>query len=358
MINQQYFAPPDREENKLLRKYYCRLAWIIIVLVLIFSGVNTLVMTISAGIMGGGFSHENIQAGKTLLRSVPVMSAIYSYGFPIAADIAAFGVGLLITKADLKSKLKTTGTTGKGFLGATAITFSAATAASFVNLILIFAIMAAMGKLSEFNIENSSAAAIAPKGNPLWLDVLIYIYICLLGPILEELIFRGVLLEGLRKYGNLFGIIMSAVLFGLMHQNFLQCLPAVTIGIVWGYVAVKTGSLIPSILLHILNNTMSAVLMAVMQSVDLSDLYNITSLLNLSLSLIITSALITLFRFACIIGSIVMIAKYFSSAHGKLVESNGYTNSRTWKYFFTSVPWLLITGYLLVTTVTSISRLA
>lgn len=358
MTYQNTFAPPDAEENKLLRKHYFRLAWIMIVLVLIFSGLNTLIMTISSGIMGGGFTKECIKSGKQILRSTPVMSAIYSYGFPIAADIAALGIGLLITKADLKSKLKTPGLNGKGFLNATSMTFSVATIASFVNVFLIFAIMAAMGKLSDFSIEKTSSASIAPKGNPLWLDVLIYIYICLLGPILEELIFRGVLLEGLRKYGNLFGIIMSAVLFGLMHQNIAQCLPAMAIGLVWGYIAVKSGSLIPSIFLHILNNTMSAVLLVVMQSVNLSNLSNISALLNASLSLIIISGIISLFRLVCVIGSIVIIVRYASSAHGKLVETNGYTNARTWKYLFTSLPWIAVIGYLLVTTVTSISQLA
>ncbi len=358
MTNQNTFAPPDAEEHKLLRKHYFRLAWIMIVLVLVFSGLNTLIMTISSGIMGGGFTEECIKAGKQILRSTPVMSAIYHYGFPIAADIAALGIGLLITKADIKSRLKTTGLNGKGFLGATAMTFSVATIAAFVNVFLIFALMAAMGKLSDFSIEKTSSVSIAPKGNPLWIDVLIYIYICLLGPILEELIFRGVLLEGLRKYGNLFGIIMSAVLFGLMHQNIAQCLPAIAIGLVWGYIAVKSGSLIPSIFLHILNNTMSAILLAMMQSVNLSDLSNIKALLNASVSLIIISALISLFRLVCIIGSIVMIVRYTSSAHGKLVDSNGYTITRTWKYLFTSLPWLAVIGYLLVTTVTSISHLA
>lgn len=357
MTYQNTFTPPY-EEHKLLRKHYFHLAWIMIVLVLIFSGLNTLIMTISSGIMGGGFTDECIKAGKQLLRSSPLMHAIYSYGFPIAADIAALGIGLLITKADLKSKLKTPGMNGKGFLSATAMTFSVATVVSFVNVILIFALMAAMGKLSDFSVEKTTSASIAPTGNPLWLDILIYIYICLLGPILEELIFRGVLLEGLRKYGSLFGIIMSAVLFGLMHQNIVQCLPAAAIGLVWGYIAVKSGSLIPSILLHILNNTMSAILLVVMQSVELSDMSNITAILNTSISFIAISVLISFFRLACVIGSIVIIVRFFSSPHGKLVETNRYTKERTWKYFFTSLPWLAIIGYLLVTTVTSISHLA
>lgn len=358
MTDQNTFYPPDREERWLIRRHYFRIAWIMIILALVFSGVNTLVMNISAGIIGEGFTLEQINAGKAVIRSIPIMRAIYSYGFPIAADIAALGIGILVTKTDLRSKLSSAGLSGKGFLNVTSITFSAATAASFVNLLLIFFILAAMGKLSDFNAASASAVSIAPKGNPLWLDILIYFYICLLGPVLEELIFRGVLLEGLRKYGNLFGIIMSAVMFGLMHQNIMQFLPAAVIGIVWGYTAVKSGSLIPSILLHILNNTMSSLLLVVLPSIDLSNMNDISSLLKMTMPMIIIAGLISLFRFACIIGSIVIIVKYFSGTHGRLVDSNGYTSSRTWKYFFTSVPWLLITGYLIYTTVTSITHIA
>lgn len=351
-------TPPDLEERRTLRKHYFCLAWIMITLVLVFTGLNTLIMNIAAMIMGGGFSKECIDAGKAILRSDPIMRSIYSYGFPIAADIAALAVGLIITKADLKSKLKTVGLSGKGFWNATAITFSTATAASFVNIIIIFAIMAAMGKLSQFSVESTTSASIAPKGNPLWLDVIIYIYICLLGPVLEELVFRGVLLEGLRKYGNLFGIIMSAVMFGLMHQNITQCIPAIAIGLVWSYIAVKSGSLIPSMLLHIINNTMSAVLLAVVQSVNLNDLTDITAILNASVPLIIISAVITIFRLVCVIATIVIIARYCAKPHGKLVETTEYTKSRTLKYFFTSVPWLVIILYLIYTTVTSISTIA
>lgn len=356
MAYQSTFSPPDREENKLLRRYYFRLSWIMIALVLVFSGATRLVMTISAGIVGGGFTSEQITAGRILIRSIPEMSALYSYGFPIAADIAALGIGLIITKTDLRSKLRSPGLSGKDFLSAASLSFGTSTVAAFVNILLIFFIMAAIGKLSDFDPEKAVSGASSITENPLWLDVLIYFYICLLGPFLEELIFRGVLLEGLRKYGNLFGIIMSAVLFGLMHQNIVQFIPTVCVGIIWGYVAVKSGSLIPSILIHMLNNTMSALLLASVP--NMSSINDISALLNMSIPMFIISGLLSLIRFACVIASIVIIVKYFSGRHGKLVDSNEYTSSRTWKYFFTSVPWLLTVAFLFTTTVTSITRLA
>lgn len=327
-----------------------------IALILVFSGATTLVMKLCSGLAGGGFTPEQLQEGKAIIKSSPVISAVYSYGFPIAADITAIGVGILLTGIDLKSRLRSPKLSKKGFLSAASISFSVSTAATFATLILIFVLLAATGRLSGIDPAKTVSSSIVSKENPLWLDILIQFYICLLGPFLEELIFRGVLLEGLRKYGNLFGIIMSSVLFGLMHQNIIQFIPSACVGIVWGYIAVKSGSLIPSILIHMLNNTMASLLLASVPKID--SLTDFTALLNMSIPMLLISGLTTLFRFACIIASIVIVIKYCSVAHGKLVDTNEYTSSRTWKYFFTSVPWLLTIAFLLFTTVTSITRLA
>lgn len=344
--------PPDRDEKKQLRRYYFRLAWIVVTLIFIFSILNTLILQISAAILGGGYSKEQLDAGKEIIRSTPLMKAIYSYGFPFVADIAAFSVGLLITKTDIGKKFTVKNISGGSFLKFTALSFGVVTVGSVINLIITAIAAALSGKLSDFSVTNTSALSIAPQNNPLWLEILIYLYICLLGPIMEELIFRGVLLDGLRKYGNTFGIIMSAVLFGLMHQNFSQCLPAVCMGLVWAYIAVKYNSLVPSMILHIINNSMSAVLMVLIQNSNIS-IDNLQSAVMSSVPLIIASLLNVALRLACIIGSIVIVIRFYSSG-GKLFRSSIYSNQRTWKYFFTSVPWLVVIAYMLYGTVTSI----
>ena len=77
-----------------------------------------------------------------------------------------------------------------------------------------------------------------------------------LGPIAEELIFRGVTLEFLlkglenRKRAALLSVLIQAALFGLYHGNIVQAVYAFIFGILLGILAVKTKSLVPSILLH------------------------------------------------------------------------------------------------------------
>ena len=72
--------------------------------------------------------------------------------------------------------------------------------------------------------------------------------------IFEELLFRGAVLTRLRPYGKSVAIIISAVLFGLMHQNAGQFLYATAAGIILGWITVQTGSLVCAMICHFLNN--------------------------------------------------------------------------------------------------------
>jgi len=86
--------------------------------------------------------------------------------------------------------------------------------------------------------------------------------------ICEELVFRGFVLSGLRHVGHKWrAIVYTAVFFGLAHVVVQQQLNAVLMGIVIGYVAVQTGSLLPCILLHLANNSLVVLRLAHEQAV-------------------------------------------------------------------------------------------
>lgn len=85
------------------------------------------------------------------------------------------------------------------------------------------------------------------------------LYVCIVAPIVEELIYRGVILRKLLPYGTHLTIVLPAVCFALMHHNFYQGLSAVLGGLVYGFVALRY-SLAASICLHIAKNTVSTVL--------------------------------------------------------------------------------------------------
>lgn len=78
---------------------------------------------------------------------------------------------------------------------------------------------------------------------------------CIYAPFVEEMLYRGIILNGtLKKYGQVPAIIISAGLFGLMHFNLFQSLNAFCMALIMGYIYTKTKSLYLCIFLHLSNN--------------------------------------------------------------------------------------------------------
>jgi len=76
-----------------------------------------------------------------------------------------------------------------------------------------------------------------------------------IGPVCEEIIFRGVILEGLaKKYNPTKALIFSALIFGLIHMQPLQVIGAFFAGLILGWIYLKTQSLWVVIALHVIHN--------------------------------------------------------------------------------------------------------
>jgi len=79
------------------------------------------------------------------------------------------------------------------------------------------------------------------------------LYASFIGPVSEEIIFRGFVMRGFEKYGARYAVLMSAVIFGMFHGNLIQSIFAGLVGLVLGYAAMKY-SIKWAVLLHIINN--------------------------------------------------------------------------------------------------------
>jgi sodium transport system permease protein len=76
--------------------------------------------------------------------------------------------------------------------------------------------------------------------------------------ICEELAFRGFILSGFRHLGHRWrAIIYSALLFGVTHGILQQSLIASLLGVVLGYLAVQSGSILPGMVFHVCHNTLA-----------------------------------------------------------------------------------------------------
>lgn len=103
-------------------------------------------------------------------------------------------------------------------------------------------------KVLGLSIESEIASAQGANQVPMQL-----IYTLVLGPIAEELIFRGAIFQVLRKYGRVFAIVASALLFGIYHGNLPQGIFAFAVGILFAYITAEY-SIYWSMLIHIFNN--------------------------------------------------------------------------------------------------------
>lgn len=94
------------------------------------------------------------------------------------------------------------------------------------------------------------------KNTPLWTNLL---FMGILAPILEEIFYRKLVIDRLTVFGDLPAILISGILFGLIHGNFSQFFYASLMGIVFGMIYLRTGKLRYSIALHMAINLLGGV---------------------------------------------------------------------------------------------------
>ncbi|BDD07809.1 hypothetical protein FUAX_02410 [Fulvitalea axinellae] len=100
-----------------------------------------------------------------------------------------------------------------------------------------------------------------------------FLTVVIVAPVLEEFIFRGVILKGLlKKYSPHKSILLSSFLFGIMHFNPWQFVTAMVIGVFSGWVFYKTKKLSLSILIHVVNNALAFVPLYFMQQDSASQM--------------------------------------------------------------------------------------
>lgn len=108
-----------------------------------------------------------------------------------------------------------------------------------------------------------------------------YLAIGILGPVAEEVVFRGAvlrtLLQAFSPKAHWLAIFLSAALFGAVHLNMAQFVHALPIGLLLGWMFYRTGSIMPGLVFHWVNNTVAYIafnLMPQMADGKLIDLFH------------------------------------------------------------------------------------
>lgn len=97
--------------------------------------------------------------------------------------------------------------------------------------------------------------ALESLGNLISGGLATFIAVCIIAPLMEELLFRGVILGGfLRRYEPTKAIVLSSVLFSLFHWNIYQMPSAFILGALLGWLYYISRSIWPSVFAHFFNN--------------------------------------------------------------------------------------------------------
>ncbi|MBQ8176811.1 MAG: CPBP family intramembrane metalloprotease [Oscillospiraceae bacterium] len=229
---------PDQNEKRAIRLRYNMVALILIINTLIFNvGARLTKIVLEASFGEAIWDNE-------------LIGVLYSCGFPIVSEVISIILGISLLKLDFKPLFTRNGYTGGTVAKLATLSLGLQTAASFIATIISTI-------LGFFGLEGKTADLSATTSLPA--NLIMYFYACLLGPVLEELLYRGVILQSMRKYNERFAIFLSAAVFGLMHQNYQQAILGFLVGIPLAIVTIKSGSIIPAIFTHIILNTLATV---------------------------------------------------------------------------------------------------
>ena len=123
----------------------------------------------------------------------------------------------------------------------------------FVSNIVGVGITTVIGLLKGSAVENNMAGLVA-GGNML----INFVGIVVLAPIVEELVFRKLIIDRTAKYGQGIAILTSGLMFGLFHGNLNQFAYAMVLGCFFAFLYLRTGNLKITIAMHAIINFMGS----------------------------------------------------------------------------------------------------
>lgn len=201
-------------------------------------------MSFEATISGGTPDIEAITLGATEYLLKNQNSLINISGVITIAFLVLF---FLIRKKNILKETNIVKTKGKNILFGVGLALSLVVTVEFGMSLLPESWLEAYASKSNWLLEGSGFT--------------IFVSTVIMAPLIEELIFRGLMLSRLRKAMPDWGaVLLSALIFGVMHGQIIWIVYAFVLGVVLGFVAVKSESIIPTITLHMVFNFCGMVL--------------------------------------------------------------------------------------------------
>lgn len=221
-----------REDDAI--KYFSTFGWFCFIFCLALFLSQEIIATAVYYLLPGVYNHY-------LFSNLLSFVTLYAIALPIANPI----LKKLPSVTPLKEKVKPS-----TFIGGFFVAYLTMYAGNLVSVYLIELIYSASGNMLENPLEQSVDAT------PLWANVL---FVAILAPILEELVFRGMICKRLLALGEGFAVVFSGIFFAMLHGNLYQLFYAFTLGCLFGLIYVKTGKVIYTIIYHVFINFIGTV---------------------------------------------------------------------------------------------------
>lgn len=334
----QVTEKPDKSERSDIRKKYNLTAFVIIMNIVIFNYISRAVIYGIASLSSMSIDINEIHNSVVKMMDNYLISIICSVGIPICSETFAILLGSRILKLNIKELFTFTGFNGKSVCKLATVSLGLQAASAVVG-----ALIAEI--LKNFNLQIITPE-FTPQDTAFLPNFILYMYICIIGPVLEELLYRGVLLQSLKKYNNTFAIVVSALIFGMMHQNIFQCILGISIGIPLAMLTLKSDSIVPAIFTHIIVNTSASVISLLFLS-DGGTVYQkmLENKVVPTSGLPLVGLIIAfIWRFGFLIaGGIVGIVGLVKGFGLKKPTLAG--KSRSWPVLFTCVLWYLVFAF-------------
>jgi len=141
---------------------------------------------------------------------------------------------------------------------------------SVLYVITLFPLVTFVNSFSMLFVDNAVVSISDQVVElPMWIMIL---SIGLFGPFVEEIVFRGVIFQSYRKSGRIVAsMVLSSVLFGMMHLNFNQFAYGAVMGFMFCLMVEATGSVVPSFIAHAVFNTYEVIMIYDMDNSDIAE---------------------------------------------------------------------------------------
>ncbi len=288
-------------------------------------GGGMLLFVVFTSVIAAVLMSLTVTSGSSSLNLSTVMLYVINAIASLVGEFIVAAIIMAMCKTNINQAVKiksvSIGDTVKYTLAAMGFVYVFNLLLSFMNI-----------NLSMFGFQNKTSDYGSTSGTVE--NIIYFIAIAVVPPIIEEFLFRGAILGSLRKHGDALAIVVSAVMFGFAHSNFIQTPVTFLTGLVLAYLTVKTNSLIPAIIIHFVNNG-SAVAFDLLSQLSLDSM--VYSIIDFSLALVF------------VLSGLICTAMLIKKFGNKLFEfdstpednPNGLTMAKRLRYVFTS-PWMII----------------